>query len=212
MPPSTNKPPKGYEKKSWQELIADFTQELTNQKITAEGDAIQLQVNINDKAALISVARKYDRLAGQYDGASNWLQAMLRGGKKPKTNPPNLEAANKAYDAFEAEANVILAGAYHGPKSLALRLYKLASPVPSLGDIAKIFDSIMKAIEWFLQRGENERYALADLLQNTMLREWIHVTDSPDPPVHTAPPGTGGISKDTGNNAGGKKKPKKGDG
>ncbi len=176
--------PAPYDKLSWNELVARLAQELTQEKFKAEGDASQLQdLFKNSPNSLITARADYTAAAAANNGVSAYLQVLLRSGKTPQGPTPDLDEARQFFRTFEDDAARLRLSA---PQIEAFA----AQPgdiFPSIGDIAQVFDVILKAIEWFKNRHDQQRDQIADLLERNLWREWAQASDPAEPPP--VPPG-----------------------
>ncbi len=163
---------------SWGELVARLADELTEAKFKAEGDASQLQQLFGQSPeALIKAQADYTAAAASNNGVSAYLQVLLRSGKTPQAQTPNLDQSRALFATFEDDV-VQLRDRASDARGFASSDTGL---IPSLLDITKVFDVILKAIEWFKERHDKQREEVAQLLQSTMWRQWANAGDFPPP-------------------------------
>lgn len=91
---------------------------------------------------------------------------MLVLGKNAPAITVDTDAAKQLLNAFEQSAEPLVQQKTRGT------LRGTTGLIPSLGDIGKVFDSIMMAIEWFKTRNDKQRHELADILEATDIRPW----------------------------------------
>ena len=154
---------------SWEEVAAKATADLTDASDTAEDLASRVKDLYKDDAKSTDAVRAaYDQVRGAVNHTALQIRVLLVLGKKAPDTPVDLTSIEELQKAFEDKALKVIKKKTDGKELIST----WAGVIPSLGDIAKVFDSIMKAIEWFKARKDTERHDLADIIEKYEVRTW----------------------------------------